>query len=195
LKTLAIKNLKNKSVSIILFMENQAPKIVNEIKKANNLEYGVCVECATKYNDTSHKPVVPCPICERAVCSTHSQSMLAYIPDFKRIDKVIKEAKEVIETHNANGIGHSCLPYTMDFWKRYDMEKELKRQRERNAMDGFGYVTNAEIENTSDKSLEEIRKKLEERKKQDIDSESNKPKEGFWERVKKAYSILKNGST
>ncbi len=148
-------------------------------------EIGVCVECPKNGDDTV-KTVSPCPICKRFVCSIHSQPMLAYIPDFKHTGKVIKEAKEIIKSHNAGGLGHPCLPYTLNFWKEFDLEKERRKQRIKNQMDGFGYVTDEEIEHTSERSLEEIRRKLEERKQQDIiaSQESKKTKKGFWERFK-----------
>ncbi len=158
-------------------------------------EIGVCTECQTKLNDDSLKPISVCPICERAFCSFHSKTTLVYIPDFKNVDKAIKEAKEVIEKNHADGTGHPCLPYTLDFWKEYDLEKERKKQREKNNMDGFGYFTDEEIKNTSDRKWHELRKRLdapvpEPEPKESVvipvsGEDENKPKESFWQKLKR----------
>lgn len=44
----------------------------------------------------------------------------------------------------ADCLGHPCLPYTLDFWKKFDLEKERRIQREKNHMDSFGYLTDEE---------------------------------------------------
>jgi hypothetical protein len=150
-------------------------------------EMGVCVECQTKSKDDTLKPISVCPICERAFCSFHSRTTLVYIPDFKHIDKIIKEAKEIIEKNHADDTGHPCLPYTLDFWKEYDLEKERKKQREKNNMDGFGYFTNEEIEIKLGRKWHELRKRLYESEPEEnviipvSSEEKTKPKESFWE--------------
>jgi hypothetical protein len=138
------------------------------------------------------KPVSACPICQRLVCSIHLRCALAYVPDFKHTSEAIKEAQEIIR-QDADETGHSCLPYTIDYWKRFDLEKERKRQRIKNQMDGFGYITDEEKRNIADKSLKEIRKKLNKIVSQDdskvVPQDSGKPKEkeGFWEKLKKHF--------
>lgn len=118
------------------------------IHPKKSITESVCVECETKFNDTSLKAVTICSICKRPVCDTHKQSKLAYIPDFKHTGKAIKEAQEIIRKQHEclQERGHPCLPYTLGFWKEFDLERELKRQRIRNHMDGFGYATDEEIE-------------------------------------------------
>ena len=74
----------------------------------------------------------------------HLKPLLAYIPDLKHVDKEIIETREIIEKENAQEIGHSCLPYTLEFWKNFEKEKILIKQRIKNRMDGFGYYTDEE---------------------------------------------------
>ena len=42
--------------------------------------------------------------------------------------------------------GHPCLTYSVKFWKRFEEGKILTRQRIKNNMDGFGYLTEEEID-------------------------------------------------
>lgn len=119
--------------------------------------FGICIECQTKYGDSTVKSISLCPNCNRPVCGIHSHSMLVHIPDLKHTDKKIMEAKEIIERHNSVCTGHSCFPYTRAFWRKFDLEKEWKKQREKNNMDGFGYFTDDEIKNTSNKSWQKLK--------------------------------------
>jgi hypothetical protein len=121
--------------------------------KTTPISESVCVECETKFKDSSLKVVTICPICQRPVCDMHRVSKLAYIPDFKHTSKAIKEAQEIIRNQKdcLREKGHPCLPYTLDFWKQYDLEKERKKQRIKNQMDGFGYITDEEVEAVIDR--------------------------------------------
>lgn len=157
-------------------------------------EMGVCIECQTKLKDDTLKPISVCPICERAFCSLHQRTSLVYIPDFKRVDKAIKEAKEVIEKNNADGTGHPCLPYTLDFWKEYDLEKERKKQREKNNMDGFGYFTDEEIEKTSNRKWLELQKRLHKSDYEEsdiihVEEKQTEHKESFWQRIIRFFRL------
>lgn len=157
------------------------------------MENGICDECKIKLNDDTIKPVSPCPICKRLVCAIHSRSKLVNIPDFKDDSKRLKEFYEIIREDYVDDTGHSCMPYTLTYWKEYDLEKERKQQREKNQMDGFGYLTDEEIKNMSERYWFELQKRRQ-TIDEDIEEENvdvsisrggEKRKEGFWERLKK----------
>jgi hypothetical protein len=113
-------------------------------------QIGICTEHATKLNDYTPKPVLQCPLCQRYVCSLHFEAKLAYIPDLGRADKIAKETREIVDEQSIGG-GHPCLPYTTEFWKRFELEKILTMQRRKNNMDGFGYFSDEEITTLSTK--------------------------------------------
>jgi len=105
----------------------------------------VCPECATKESNYEQKELVLCPCCKRFVCVLHQEARLAYIIDLTSMDDVAKETREVIDLERIKKGGHPCLPYSVTFWKKFVSEKSLEMERVKNAMDGLGYYTNAEL--------------------------------------------------
>ena len=120
----------------------------------------ICVECKTKHDDNTLKSVSECPLCHRLMCERHLQPKLAYIPNFRDTSKSMKEVQEMIEKNYVNETGHHCLPYTLNFWKNYDLEREQKLHRIKNSMDGFGYYTNEEEGYISTLHQKEMQKEI-----------------------------------
>ncbi|WNZ29337.1 MAG: hypothetical protein IAX21_00245 [Candidatus Bathyarchaeota archaeon] len=104
---------------------------VYQLKKSPeppNQEYNldVCVECKTKLNDSTTKPVTPCPHCGRNMCSYHLHPTLASIPNLKYQSKEQKAIAEQQKLNHKGKGGHPCFPYTRDFWQKYDKQYEYK---------------------------------------------------------------------
>ena len=95
-----------------------------DIPKTPNIN--VCIECKTKLNDSTPKPVSNCPLCGRPMCEQHLRAKLAQVPDFKSSGKKHRATMEILEKDCGSGDGHPCLPYTTNFWQQYEKQFEYR---------------------------------------------------------------------
>jgi hypothetical protein len=95
-----------------------------DIPKTPNID--ICIECKTKLNDNTPKPVSNCPLCGRPMCEHHLRAKLAQVPDFKSSGKKHSATMEILEKDYGSGDGHPCLPYTINFWQQYEKQFEYR---------------------------------------------------------------------
>ena len=88
----------------------------------------ICIECKTKLQDDTSKPVSECPNCNRPMCEYHIRPKLVHQPNFADTNKKQEAINEIIKRENGDkDDGHPCFQYTMDFWKKHDKQYESLR--------------------------------------------------------------------
>lgn len=73
----------------------------------------------------------------------------------------------------------------MAFWKEFDLEKERRRQREKNNMDGFGYYTDEELNRFS--VIHRIKPNKPINQNSDSPTQTSVKRTPLWQRIKQIF--------
>ena len=87
-----------------------------------------CVECCVRAKDSSKKPVYQCHFCERWFCEKHIDARMAFLKNWKLIDKN-PEVRALYYTEMQREDGHPDFAYTRMKFMELDFE-----EKERNTL-------------------------------------------------------------